>query len=156
MLVNRRTNKDSKELNKIIKLGMLSLSCAYFTLNLCKYVKNSDELRNEKYLCWGCSRIAKSYVPEFCKPRTLLCQRKKFLHNMLMEICLNRRFTFHLNHWHNLLRQCIFVFAHPQLSRPEWLYFQLIQPPPPTPTHPPGKVYFSAGANLVSIVEQSR
>ena len=36
----------------------------------------------------------------------------------------------------------------PQLSWTEWLYFQLIQPP--------GKVYFPAGANLESKVEQSR
>ena len=36
----------------------------------------------------------------------------------------------------------------PQLSWAEWLYFQLIQPP--------GKVYFSAGANLVSKVKQIR
>ena len=39
-------------------------------------------------------------------------------------------------------------FPQYQLSWAEWLYFQLIQPPPP------GKVYFSRGANLVSKVEQ--
>ena len=44
----------------------------------------------------------------------------------------------------------------PRLSWAEWLYFQLIQPPPPTHPHSLEKVYFSAEDNLVSEVEYSR
>ena len=42
----------------------------------------------------------------------------------------------------------------PQLSWAEWLYFQLIQPPPHP--YPPGKVYFPALAQVKSMVEISR
>ena len=51
--------------------------------------------------------------------------------------------------------KCTFCQAQrkPQLSWAEWLYFQLIQPP--TPRHPPGKVYFAASIDPSIISAQS-
>ena len=54
--------------------------------------------------------------------------------------------------------------AQAKLSWAEWLYFQLIQPPPSNYTpptkapqpNPTRKVWFQAGDNLVGNVKQSR